>query len=340
MPFTSIILSVIFAFVVTYILVPKLKVFLEDAGLVGIDVQKKEKPKIAEMGGPAVIFGAIAGLFLFIWINIFLYGQNINLINLLAAITTFLIAGFVGMFDDLGTLIKKREGVGLETFKRIGLKQWQKPLLTVAAAIPLMAVMAGVSKVSVPLIGTVDFGILYPLILIPIGVVGASNALNMLAGLNGLEAGSGAVLMAFLGLFCYINGRIEAAVLAFVTLASLIAFLRFNWYPAKIFPGDSFTYSLGAIVASIAIIGNIEKFALLIFAPWFVELILKARSKFKAQSFGILQEDGTLKAPYDKIYSITHFVMKLGKFKEWQISTIVIFLIAIWCSLIFVISVI
>jgi len=340
MPFTSIIISVVFSFAITYLLVPKLKAFLEDAGLVGTDVQKKDKPKVAEMGGPAVIFGTIAGLFLFIWMNTFLYGQSTNLIELLAAVTTFLIAGFIGLFDDLGSLIKKREiAEGLGTFKRIGLKQWQKPLLTFAAAIPLMAVMAGESTVTVPLIGLVDLGIVYPLILVPIAVVGASNALNMLAGMNGLEAGTGAVLMFFLGLFAYVKGTPEAAILAFVTFAALLAFLKFNWYPAKIFPGDSFTYALGAITASIAIIGNIEKFALLLFAPWFLELLLKLRSRLKAQNFGILQPDGTLKAPSEKVYSITHIVMKLGRFKEWQVSAIIMGLIALWGLVILTINV-
>lgn len=335
MYFTSIIISAVFSFVITYFLVPKLKAFLEDAGLVGTDVQKADKPKIAEMGGPAVLFGTIAGLFLFIWINTFLYGQNTNLVGLLAAITTFFIASFIGMFDDLGSLISRKD-----TFKRIGLKQWQKPLLTFAAAIPLMAIMAGVSTVTVPLIGAINFGILYPLVIIPIAVIGASNALNMLAGMNGLEAGTGAVLMFFLGIFAYVKGTPEAAVLAFVTFAALLAFLRFNWYPAKIFPGDSFTYTLGAITASIAIIGNIEKFALLIFAPWFLELFLKLRSRLKAQNFGILQPDGTLKAPYDKTYSITHAIMKLGRFKEWQISAIIIGLIALWGTILLAIYVI
>jgi len=331
----------LFSFTITYLLVPKLKTFLEAAGLVGTDVHKKEKPKIAEMGGPVVLVGILAGIFLFIWVNTFLYGNNANIINLFAAITTFLIAGLVGIFDDLGSLIKKHGKTGgIDTFKRMGLKQWEKPLLTVGAAIPLMAVMIGVSTITIPILGEINLGILYPLLIVPIAVVGASNALNMLAGHNGLEAGTASVLMFFLGLFSYMNGRTEAALLAFVTLAALLAFLRFNWYPAKIFPGDSMTYAIGAMVATIAVIGNIEKFALLMFAPWFLEFLLKLRSRLKAQNFGILQPDGTLKAPYEKVYSITHIIMKLGRFKEWQVSTIIIGLIALWSTIVFVIYVI
>jgi UDP-N-acetylglucosamine--dolichyl-phosphate N-acetylglucosaminephosphotransferase len=331
MSFTSIIVSSVFAFVLTYLITPRIKSFLEEAGLVGTDLQKKDKPKIAEMGGLVVVFGTIAGLFLFIGINTFLYGQSLSFLQLLAAMLTFLIAGLVGFFDDLSGLAKAREGKkGFESYKRVGIRQWKKALLVIPAAVPLMAIMAGTSTMTFPLIGQVDIGLIYPLIAIPIAVFGAANALNMLAGLNGLEAGTGAVLMLFLGVFSYLHGQSEAAILAFVTFAALLAFLKYNWYPAKIFPGDSLTYTVGAIAAAIAIIGNIEKFALMLFAPWFLELFLKARSKFKAESFGQLQSDGTLKAPYPKVYSITHIVMKLGRFKERQISAIIVCSVGLW----------
>ena len=99
----------------------------------------------------------------------------------------------------------------------------------------------------------------------------------------------------------------------------MLAFLIFNWYPAKIMPGDSLVYAIGATVAVVAIIGNIERFAIICFIPWLIELILKLRSGMKAENFGLLQADGTLKAPYKKSYSLTHFIMKKGKFTERQI---------------------
>jgi len=45
----------------------------------------------------------------------------------------------------------------------------------------------------VPWLGAIDFGLIYPLILIPIGVIGASNMINNLAGFNGMETGMGLV---------------------------------------------------------------------------------------------------------------------------------------------------
>jgi len=324
----SLLAAVIVSFLATLFFTPKLIIFLQRIGMTGTDIQKKDRPKIAEMGGPAVLIGFLSGIFAYIWIKVFLYGSIESTEIIFAAISTVIIVALIGIFDDLSTLMKKA-GDG---FKRIGLKQWQKPLLTLPAAIPLMAIMAGNSVVSVPFIGTVDFGMMYPLFLVPLAIVGASNAYNMLAGLNGLEAGLGVVLLSSLGTYAYFSNEMSAAVMAFVIAASLLAFLRYNWYPARIMPGDSVTYLIGTAIAVVAIIGNMEKFALLAFAPWILEFFLKLRSRFKAQNFGIVQNDGTLKAPYPGTYSLTHAIMKMGMFKEWQIVSILIVSETVLCS--------
>jgi UDP-N-acetylglucosamine--dolichyl-phosphate N-acetylglucosaminephosphotransferase len=313
----SLFIACITSFLVTFFATPYFIKFLREISLVGIDVQKKEKPKIPEMGGPVVLAGFVSGIFLFIWIKVFLYGETQKLVEVFAGICTILLISLIGIFDDLSARARK----GL---KRKGLKQWQKPLFTLPAAIPLVAIMTGNTMINIPLIGPMDIGILYPLLLVPLGVVGASNAINMLAGMNGLETGLGFILLSSLGIYAYIHGNIYIAAIALTFTFALLAFLRYNWYPAKIFPGDSLVYTIGATVAVVAIIGNMERFALYCFTLWFIEFLLKARSRFKAESFGILQEDGTLKAPYKQVYSLTHLVMKLGKFNEKQIVSIIL----------------
>jgi UDP-N-acetylglucosamine--dolichyl-phosphate N-acetylglucosaminephosphotransferase len=317
-----IILAVVISFITTYIFTPKFITYLRHIGVVGVDVHKKERPELPEMGGPMILAGFLAGIFFFIWINVFLYKNSVDLVKIFAGISTVMLISLVGIFDDLGTLSKKTKKKF--NFKRIGLKQWQKPLLTLCASVPLMAIMAGDSTMVLPFLGSTDFGIIYPLVLVPVAVVGASNATNMLAGMNGLEAGLGVILLCSLGIFAYNIGEIVSAVIALTITASLLAFLKFNWYPAKVMPGDSLPYTIGAAVALVAILGNMEKFAVLCFIPWFIEFILKLRTKFKAESFGVLQNDGTLKSPYTKIYSLTHLVMRFGKFKENQIVSIII----------------
>ena len=334
--YLSIIISSIIAFLGTYFATPYFIRILKLEGIVGYDLMKKGKPRIPEMGAPPVLFGFLGGLFTYIGAQTFLIGSlsQKQLLHLMAAITTLIIITFIGVLDELTCLIKgKKQGLFL---KRKGLSKLAQFLLPFPAAIPLMAVSAGVSKMSVPFFGVVDFGMIYPLVLVPIAIVGASNATNMLAGFNGLEAGLGFVLSMFLGLYAYLHGSFGAALIGFTFAASLLAFLRYNWYPAKIFPGG-LNYVIGCVIAIMAIVGNMEKFAFLCFLPWFVELFLKIRSGFKAENFGVLQKDGTLKAPYKKVYSLTHIVMKLGRFKEWQVSLILIVSVAIWCAFIFMV---
>ena len=98
------------------------------------------------------------------------------------------------------------------------------------------------------------------------------------------------------------------------------------------------TYLIGAMIASIAIVGNVERFALIIFTPWFIEVILKIRVMFQAESFGILQKDGTLKAPYKKVYSLTHVVMKLGRFRERDVVLILYVIGVFFSAIAFLIS--
>ena len=121
---------------------------------------------------------------------------------------------------------------------------------------------------------------IYPLVIVPLAVLCCSNATNFLAGFNGLEAGMGVVLHFSLGVFALMSNRLAAAALALVFATVLVSFLRYNWYPGKVFPGD-LNYTIGAVAACVAVLGNMEKFAILCFTPWVIEAVLKALSGFK-----------------------------------------------------------
>lgn len=334
-------ISLVVTILTTLLVTNKAIVFLTNISIVGRDIQKKERPLVPEMGGLPVLVGFLAGLLLYTANNTFIY-KNEAYVSLLAAMLTVTIITLIGMLDDLTTLLKANQNDVLlsdqKSVKRIGFRQRHKFLLPLPAAVPLMAIQSGVSVISIPLIGPVDIGIFYPLFMVPLAIFGASNATNMLAGMNGLEAGLGVILVGSLGLFTYIQGGSTiAAAIAFMFVASLLAFLFYNRYPARIFPGDSLTYTIGAVAATVAILGNIEMFALFCFIPWFVEFLLKMRSMFNAESFGVLQKDGTLAAPGKNVYSLTHLVMKAGRYKEWQVSLAIVSLEALVCLFAFAI---
>jgi len=288
------------------------------AGYIGKDMNKPSKPEVADMGGVAVLGGVVGGLLFYIGLNTFIFNNVSYNLNLFAAMSTVLIISIVGLIDDL---------LGW----KLGLSQIQKPLLTIPAALPMMAINAGHSSVDLPLLGVVDLGLLYPMLVVPIGIVGASNGFNMLAGYNGLEAGMGLIIVSSIGLVSYFTGSAYVAVICAITAAALTAFLIFNWYPAKIFPGNGFTYMVGSIVACISILANVEKLAIILFIPYFLDFLLKARSKMKAEAFGKVDAGGSLKRPYDKYYALPHVVIDLmikikGRASEREVVSFILLL--------------
>lgn len=325
----SIIFVIVISFLVTLYIIPFLIRYLRAIGIIVKDMNKKEKPFVPISGGIAVFIGIFMSIMALIFIQTFFYNAPSDfLILFFAVLTSLAVITFVGFIDDM--IIDR----GKNSSK--GLKQWQKPLLTLVAAIPLMVLNAGTKEVGLPLFGVVNFGLFYTFFLIPVGVVGAANMVNMLAGFNGMEAGMGLVYTFMLGLFAYSNDRYIAAVLAFATFAALLAFYIYNKYPAKILPGDSLTYLLGGVIACIAILGNIEKAALISSFPFFVELFLKLTSKLKARSYGYYK-DGKIRSFYNRIYSIPHIFLIKGKYTEKQISNYMILIQLFFSSLIWVI---
>jgi len=332
--------SVLISFLTTFFLTPRIIEFLQAAQIVAIDLHKKDKPKLPASGGICVGAGILAGILFYVGLQTFSpalssSGSQTSSIELLAVISSVLIVTLAGLLDDLNVktrAVQTKDGINV----KIGVPQWVKPLLTLPAAVPLMVISAGQSTMTLPFIGAVPFGALYPLLIIPIGFVGASNVVNMLGGFNGLEAGMGATYTLSLGLYALLKGRDQAAVLLLTACVALLAFLRYNWYPAKILAGDSLTYLLGSLVAAGVIIGDMQRAGLTVMFPFIIEFALKARSKFQASSLGKLRDDGKLDPPYGrKIYSWTHVLMNLDKLRERDVTIALIFIQVLFAALLF-----
>jgi len=332
----SIILTLVMGFGVTAFVTPYLKKFLEAIGLVAMDVQKKGRPKMASSGGIPVVIGLLSAIMTYVFITTFITKANTNLTLLFASITSVLIVTILTLLDDINIRTERKTSKG-EKDTRIGLKQWQKVLISILASIPLMALQAGHSQITIPFFGAINLGLLYPLIMIPLIIIFSSNATNMLAGMNGLEAGLGLILLTGTGLYSLFYGTIEGAIIALSTATCLGAFLIYNKYPARFLPGDTLPYLIGITFGASIIIGNIEKFAAIAFIPWFIEFFLKARRKFKASSLGLLQKDGTLKPKYKSIYSLTHVGMRVVK-KEEYITPFLMFIESLFCIAAFIIA--
>ncbi len=332
----SLILTLIVGFIATFIATFYLKGFLEKIGIVGIDVQKKDKPKIATSAGIPVVIGFLSALMFYIFTATFISNASTNITVLFASLTSILIIVVLLLLDDINIHPARKTSKG-EVDTRIGLSQWQKVLIGFFASVPLVVLQAGHSTITIPFLGPVNIGLIYPIIIIPLIITFTSNASNMLAGMNGLSTGMGLVLLTSTGLYSLFYGSIEGAIIALSMASCLAAFLWFNSYPASFLPGDTLTYMIGGVFGVSIITGNIEKFALIAYLPWFIEFLLKARKGFKASSLGVLQKDGTLKPKYDRVYSLTQLGMKLVK-KEEYITPLFMFAESLLCIIAFIIS--
>ena len=359
-------LSLALGFLVTFAGTPYARKYLLDSGIYGVDQQKQDKPKVPTSGGISVVFGFLVSITFYLGLNSFFTVPGVEVSLILAALSSVCIITLIGLVDDIHINIKKliedeteldSDEIDLELpetrdspleklvaflrwdlfsekedsgeIHRKGLRQNLKMLFVLPAAFPLIAVGAGSWSMTVPIVGmTINWGIIYPLLLLPVGLLFVSNIVNMLAGTNGLAAGMSLIASLTLGTFAILNGETEAALIAWSLSAPLAAFLYFNFYPASILPGDSLTYLCGAAMFSAMVVGNMEKFGVFIFTPWIMEFFLKLRSSFNAHSWGILQDNGSLKSQHEKIYSLTHVFMRRG-FTEKQITVSLIIIQAL-----------
>lgn len=293
------------ALVGTFVAMPRIILKLVGAGITGRDINKPGRPVVAEMGGIGVFLGLNAGVFVFLVLHD-LPAREQTL--LLAGLMTAAGAAMTGVIDDL-----------------VELRQRFKAFIPLVFAAPL-AIFVSDYAVTFPGIGAVDFGLLYPLALVPLGIACAANGFNMLEGYNGLGAGLGIITAAALCVLVVLNGHLEALAILVPLGASLAAFLWFNKYPARAFPGDTMTLLVGALLAAGAIIGKVEFWGALLFVPHVVEFFLKARGSFVAENFARRAYSTGNGAPildYDgRTESLTHVVLKLGGMTEPKVSAV------------------
>ena len=264
-----------FSFALTYLLTPVLVRFAHSAGITGKDVNKPGAPVTAEMGGIAILFGFISSMLLAIAFSTF-FQFDFSVGAVMAGLITILLLGIFGILDDI-----------------FGIPQLFKALLPLFAAIPLIAIRAGSPVMFLPFLGPMDLGLFYLLVLVPIGIAVSSNLTNMLAGFNGLETGLGLIMFAALLALAIISGKVELGIISAAMAGALAAFLIFNWFPAKIFPGDVGTFLIGGALATSVILGNLEIAGAFLVVPHAVDFLIKLKNRFPSrQWWGELREGG------------------------------------------------
>ncbi len=316
------------AFVVTLALTPRWIESARKRGLVGRDMNKPRKPKIAEAGGIVVFMAFLLGMIVVLstyWVA----GQTEFMLITAASMISLTTITAIAYTDDVSGW-------------KMGFVRWKKPLMTTVAVLPLIPFL--LDRMSISVIGCQISlpWLFYPLVMVPIGFIIATNAVNLLGGFNGLEATL--AITGTLTLMWFTQGTVFFPVL-FVALSGFIAFLWFNRYPSRVFPGDTFTYFAGALFAVVAVMGNFQTIMVLIMAPYILEGAIKSRElhyiysnrqTFKPECFGIPSKDGSLKEPYPQIWSLTHVAMKFirrlkGRCYENDVTILISGLYALWC---------
>lgn len=119
-----------------------------------------------------------------------------------------------------------------------------------------------IEKFTLPVIGVVDLGVFSVLITI-LWVVGITNAVNFMDGLDGLATGISTIAISTMLIMAIIDMQVFAAYLCVVLIGANIGFLYHNFYPAKIYMGDTGSNFLGYMIAVISILGLFKNIALL-----------------------------------------------------------------------------
>ncbi|KAK9475628.1 glycosyl transferase family 4-domain-containing protein [Lipomyces japonicus] len=191
--------------------------------------------------------------------------------------------------------------------------RWRNKLfMPVLAVIPLMVVYYvdfGVTDVVVPQFvwsllhsgteysppPTVNLGIYYYAYMLAVAIF-CPNSINILAGINGLEVGQAVVVSVFLLLndaIYILRGRISGSVhpaaeahllstyFVLPLLGVSIALLKYNWYPARVFVGDTYCYFAGMVFAEVGILGHFAKTLLVFLIPQVINFIYSAPQLFK-----------------------------------------------------------
>jgi UDP-N-acetylglucosamine--dolichyl-phosphate N-acetylglucosaminephosphotransferase len=207
-------------------------------GYVGYDIHKNARPKIAESGGISIILGFSAACLLML-IFFPLIAKEI-----LVYLLTVVLAGFIGYIDD-----------------RKKLKSRTKILLSILTGVIIFIAnfvgFINISSPNIPFLGQTRLTIIY-LIAVPIIVAVFANTVNMLEGYNGEGSGTCLIAVIFILICGLIYNSAEAVLFTIIATSVLIPFFIYNKYPAKIFPGDVGTLSIGTMIACIALFGSIE----------------------------------------------------------------------------------
>jgi phospho-N-acetylmuramoyl-pentapeptide-transferase len=133
--------------------------------------------------------------------------------------------------------------------------------------------------------GEVYIGPVLYLLLIFLVIAGASNAVNLTDGLDGLAAGSCAIVLLAYTAITFTTGQEGLALLSACLVGASVGFLWFNAFPASIFMGDTGSLGLGAAIGGMAVMTQTEILLVILGGIFVIEALSVAIQVFSFKAF-------------------------------------------------------
>ena len=258
----KIVMAIVISFIVASILGPIIIPLLHKLKF-GQNIRQEEpKSHLKKAGTPTI--GGLIFIFATIITMFIMVGNPTD--EAMIALYSFVGFGFVGFLDDLLKIIKK---------KNEGLTSGQKMilLLIVSGFLTWYAYKYIGTSINIPFLnGQINFGLFYiPFVMFYFA--GVTNAVNLTDGLDGLATSVTVLVTTFLGIISYNLGHISLAIFCVALAGALLAFLRFNAFPARVFMGDTGSLALGGAVAMVALILKMPLILVLIGIIYVIETL-------------------------------------------------------------------
>jgi phospho-N-acetylmuramoyl-pentapeptide-transferase len=199
----------------------------------------KQKQQVPSLGG------------LVIWVTVFLVTMMFNLSREATwlPLFTLVVAGLLGLFDDLTSIFGKK---AMRARHKLF---WQLLIAAIGAYWFYVKLEWGTKGVHIPGVGDYSIGSWYiPLFIFVI--VATMNAVNITDGLDGLAGGLLSFSFFALGVIALASGQYGIAGFCGTIIGALLAFLWFNIYPARFIMGDTGSMALGATLGVLAMLTN------------------------------------------------------------------------------------
>lgn len=219
------------------------------------------------MGGLIFIIPTILTILILLLFNKIEFSENLFII-----LFVFIGYALIGFIDDY-LIIKRRNNIGLTEIQKLFLQ-----LFIALIFFYIFMKSGGEPILNVHTLGiNINMGWFYGIFLLFI-LVASSNAVNITDGLDGLAGGLSLIAFLAFGLISWnstwVAGASDIAIFCFILVGSLLGFLFFNTYPAKVFMGDTGSLALGATIASIAILTSHEITFIIIMGVFIIETLV------------------------------------------------------------------